>query len=467
MGRNLPNKAKSPLSLLLAALSFAIILVLTVFVSSGFSVPPVSAQSFLRPPIHTNLPTFATDNTGNDLVAPASIGDLTVTATPILKDPNLRVNTVASGLSLPTSMAFIGQNDILVLEKNTGMVKRNKDDRVLSPALLDVSVATNNERGMLGIDVIKITSSHHYVFLYYTKSASGDGGSPVAHQLVRYIFTNHPSLGSAQGRMSSPQVLLNLPATPGPNHDGGKVVISPGGNVYTVLGDLNRNGKAQNFENGANPDGTSGILRVTRDGNTVGTGILGTTHPLNKYVAYGIRNSFGIDFDPLTGSLWDTENGPSSNDELNFVGAGFNSGWEDIMGMAPAGFNFNNLVSFGGKGKYSNPEFVWSQVVAPTAIEFLSSERLGPQYRNDMFVGDFNKGRIYNFNLNSQRNALVLTGVLSDRIANTDSETQSVIFGERFGGITDLKVGLGDGYLYVLSIGNGAVYRIVPNVLNP
>jgi aldose sugar dehydrogenase len=247
----------------------------------------------------------------------------------------------------------------------------------------------------------------------------------------------------------------------------GKVVISPGGNVYTVLGDLNRNGKAQNFENGADPDGTSGILRVTRDGNTVGTGILGTTHPLNKYIAYGIRNSFGIDFDPLTGSLWDTENGPSSNDELNFVGAGFNSGWEDIMGMAPAGFNFNNLVGFGGKGKYSNPEFVWSQVVAPTAIEFLSSERLGSQYRNDMFVGDFNKGRIYNFNLNSQRNALVLTGALSDRIANTDSETQSVIFGERFGGITDLKVGLGDGYLYVLSIGNGAVYRIVPNVLNP
>lgn len=83
-----------------------------------------------------------------------------------------------------------------------------------------------------------------------------------------------------------------------------------------------------------------------------------------------------------------------------------------------------------------------------------------------MFVADFNKGRIYNFNQSPQRTTQALTGVLSDRAANTDSETQSVIFGEGFGGIADLKVGLGDGYLYVLSIGNGAVYRILPNALS-
>ena len=121
------------------------------------------------------------------------------------------------------------------------------------------------------------------------------------------------------------------------------------------------------------------------------------------------------------------------------------------------------MVNFGGKGKYSDPEFVWTRVVAPTAIEFLNSARLGTQYQNDMFVADFNYGRIYNFNLNSQRTALVLTGVLSDRIANTDAETQSVIFGEGFGGISDLKVGTGDGYLYILSLGAGALYRILPS----
>ena len=105
--------------------------------------------------------------------------------------------------------------------------------------------------------------------MYYTK-ATRDGGTAVANQLVRYIFTNHPNLGPAQGRITSPQVFLNLPVTPGPNHDGGNVVIGPDRNVYTVLGDLNRIGQAQNFENGPSPDGTGGILRITAGGNTVG-----------------------------------------------------------------------------------------------------------------------------------------------------------------------------------------------------
>jgi glucose/arabinose dehydrogenase len=163
----------------------------------------------------------------------------------------------------------------------------------------------------------------------------------------------------------------------------------------------------------------------------------------------------------VTGRLWDTENGPAI-DEINLVEPGFNSGWADIMGMAPEGFDPDNLVSFGGRGSYSDPDFVWTQSVAPTAIEFLTSSKLGIQHQNDMFVGDFNNGRIYRFDLNPERTDLVLSGVLADKIANTDSETQSVIFGEGFGGVTDLKVGLGDGHLYVLSIGNGALYKILP-----
>jgi aldose sugar dehydrogenase len=388
-------------------------------------------------------------------------------AAPTVRDSNLQVQTVTTGLSLPTSMAFLGLDDILVLEKETGMVKRIKDGQVLPRPLLDINVATENERGMLGIDVSKLSSSLYLVYLYYTKAQSSDGGTPVANQLVRYLLINHPALGPAQGRMIAPKVLLNLPVTPGPNHNGGKVVVGPDRIVYTVLGDLNRatqaQNQAQNFENGPSPDGTSGILRVNQLGSTVGAGILGFTHPLNKYFAYGIRNSFGIDFDPVTGRLWDTENGPESNDEINLVEPGFNSGWADIMGMAPEGFNFDNLVSFGGRGSYSDPEFVWTESVAPTAIEFLTSSKLGTQYQNDMFVADFNKGRIYRFNLNPERTSLVLFNVLADKIANDDSETQSVIFGEGFSGITDLKVGLGDGHLYVLSFGDGALYKILPN----
>jgi glucose/arabinose dehydrogenase len=388
----------------------------------------------------------------------------TAYAAPTLKDMNLKVQTVAAGLSSPTSMAFLGPEDILVLEKNSGTVQRIKNGHLLPQPLLDVNVATDSERGMLGIDVVKRTTNIYYIFLYYTEAQSADGGTPIANRVYRYAFINDPSVGPVQGTIKSPKLLLNLPVTPGPNHNGGKLIIGPSGGLNIITGDLNRQTKAQNFENGPNPDGTSGLLRITQDGATVGNGIIGSTHPINKYVAYGIRNSFGLDYDPVAVRFWDTENGPTSNDEINRIYSGFNSGWRDIMGMAPAGFDHNNLVNFGGKGKYSNPQFVWAQPVAPTAIEFLTSNKLGNSYQNDMFVGDFNKGRIYRFDLNAQRTGLVLTGVLTDKIANTDSETQSVIFGQGFGGVTDLKVGPGDGYLYVLSFRDGAIYKILPKM---
>jgi aldose sugar dehydrogenase len=121
-----------------------------------------------------------------------------------------------------------------------------------------------------------------------------------------------------------------------------------------------------------------------------------------------------------------------------------------------------------GQRKYSNPEFVWTQPVAPTAIKFIPSDKIGSSYKDDMFVADFNRGRIYDFNLNSARNGFALTGVLADREANTDSETQQIIFGEGFGGITDLKIGpgQGDGYLYGLSFSNGAIYKILPKTVS-
>ena len=56
-------------------------------------------------------------------------------------------------------------------------------------------------------------------------------------------------------------------------------------------------------------------------------GIIGLHHPLDKYFAYGLRNSFTIAFDPITGRLWDAENGPEYGDEINLVQPGFNSGW--------------------------------------------------------------------------------------------------------------------------------------------
>jgi glucose/arabinose dehydrogenase len=78
-----------------------------------------------------------------------------------------------------------------------------------------------------------------------------------------------------------------------------------------------------------------------------------------------------------------------------------------------------------------------------------------------MFVSDVHEGRIYYFQLNADRTELILSGLLQDKIADSTSELDNIILAEGFGGITDLEV-RPDGYLYVVSIGQGKIFRILP-----
>jgi glucose/arabinose dehydrogenase len=241
-----------------------------------------------------------------------------------------------------------------------------------------------------------------------------------------------------------------------------------------VVGDVDGSRTyTQNVGNGPPSDGTSVIYRITQDGKPVDNGILGTTSPVNKYYAYGIRNSFGMDFDPLTKKLWDTENGPGFGDEINLVEPRFNSGWVKVQGIWIPQTYFGGpvastppegLVDFGGKGKYS-PEFTWKQTIGVTALKFVNSDKLGKQYQNTIFVGDINNGNIYHFHLNKNRTSLLLNGSLADRIADTEEERNKVVFANGFAGITDIEVGPYDGYLYIVTFHKtqGSIYRIVPH----
>jgi aldose sugar dehydrogenase len=377
----------------------------------------------------------------------------------ILIDPSLKVETIfKDGLKGPTTgMAFLGPNDILVLEKNTGKIQRILDGNLQENPLLQVNVGTEVELGLLGIATSNNQEGKTSVFLYYSETNSS--GVVVGNRLYKYELVDN--------RLVNPLLLLNLPATspiPGHenNHNGGKLVIGPDNNVYVIVGDVGgRMGNIQNIMRGNSPDGTSGILRVTQDGKSVDDGPFGSSVPNILYYAYGIRNSFGFDFDPVTGNLWDSENGGIDKDEINYVYPGFNSGWRKTMGMALQRFDPNqDLFSFEGKGNYSDPEFVWKVTVAPTALKFLNSTKLGTQYENTIFVGDVKTGNLYNFKLDSGRKQLLLEPPLNDRVADTPDEVQSIVFGQGFGVITDIQVGP-DGYLYILGI-NGSIYRIVP-----
>ena len=414
-----------------------------------------------------------------------------------LYDPNLKIELVTSGLDFPTTMAFLGPDDFLILEK-AGTVKRVTNGVILDKPLLHVDVSVKDERGLLGIAIsekknlndndtsIKNNNISHNVFLYYVVCEGKN--TDCENRIYRYDLDNKNNV------LINPKLLLSIPSFPDPAHIGGIIDIGPDNNLYVTVGNFQHTipsevyrTKTQNYEDGKPVDGRAGILRITQDGKPVGTGIIGNEYPLNLYYAYGVKNSFGIDFDPVTGKLWLTENGPKFGDEINLAEPGFDSGSDKIFGIwrvneegkklqidgeeegeyVTVGNNNNpkDLVYFEGKGHYSPPEFTWDKSTPPTALLFLGSKNLGAEYENDMFVGSVD-GQIFHFDLNDNRTGLLLKGVLEDKIAADDTEFADILFAEGFSIITDLKQGP-DGNLYVVSglkqsksENLGAVYRI-------
>ena len=240
-------------------------------------------------------------------------------------------------------------------------------------------------------------------------------------------------------------------------------------------------GQLQNIKDGPPPDNTSVIVRVNpTDGspaknnpfinssnNSGSPATTANSKNIRYYYAYGIRNGFGLAFDTTTGNLWDTENGEDVYDEINVIKPGFNSGWIKVMGpIARTGISGEDqLVNLLGS-KYIDPIFSWKNVVAVTGIEFLNSSKLGDKYKGNVFVGDYNNGNLYFFKLNNTRtgfnfNSNQQPGGLSDLVADNDQEVSEVTFGTGFGAITDVKTGP-DGYMYIISITDGNIYRILP-----
>jgi aldose sugar dehydrogenase len=418
-----------------------------------------------------------------------SVNNTSVTDYPALSDRNLKIETVATGFAFPTAIAFLGNNEILLLEKNTGNVFRIVNGNI-SNLVVRLNVSIEDERGLLGIAISRNDKSKQdnpFVFLYFTSCSQVKTVSNNSQDCGNYIYRYE--LDTEKNILVDPRLILELPFLPGPSHNGGVIEIDDEDNIFVTIGDLqpsafnkNQTGfdtMAQNILNGTAPDGRAGIIRLTQDGKPVDNGILGDDFPLNLYYAYGVRNSFGLGFDHISGNLWDTENGPRFGDEINLVEPGLNSGWEKIQGIWKLNQTKNKnvtydqsdenikLVDFDGKGKYSAPEFVWEKSIGPTALTFLASDKLGAEYKNDIFVGSVERGIIYHFPLTEDRKSLSLTGDLADLVFNKKDNASQIIFGQNFGIITDLEVGP-NGYLYVVS-GNrgtddGAIYRIVPNI---
>jgi len=370
---------------------------------------------------------------------------------PILKDPSLQIELIQTGLDFPTQFTFIDDDTILVAQKNNGKIIVIKNFVIQKNHALDLNVEASVERGLLGLSSTNF-QGEDYVFVYYTESASEsdthvfgnekEGNENNGNKLVRYKWN---------GKSLIDPVLILQPNTYAREHHSGGVIEIFDENIYLIVGDnlikstLTNANPSPSIDHGV-------IFRINLDGQPVPSNPF-TDPSLSKYFAYGIRNSYGMDIDPLTNNVWDTENGPANFDEINLVSPGFNSGWIKIIGPIEEKFfpyDLSTLTSFEGS-KYSDPEFSWNKTIGVTAIEFLESKQLGDDYQYDVFVGDVH-GRLYHFELNEDRDEFIFSDpLLEDRVAHTDQEAESIIFGKNLGLITDIETGP-DGFLYILSL---------------
>ena len=384
---------------------------------------------------------------------------------PQLNDEALRVELVIEELLFPTSMVFVDNDTLLVTQKNNGNVISIINGKVNNHSATSVEVNNEGFKGHLGIAAMeKPSSSSHtkFVFLYFTESL---GEEQTRNRVYRYEW-NRENQVLVKGTM-----ILDLPAEPESVHNGGKLEADRNDNLYAVIGDLGRDGQLQNVRDGPAADDTSVIIRITQNGSSAADNpfVESSNERMQKYFAYGIRNSFGLAIDPIRGLLWDTENGPDSYDEINIVHPGFNSGWNRIMGpTSPSSTEQadleEELMIFDGS-KYADPVFSWKDPAGLTDLEFFNSTAFGPEYAYNLFVGDINNGNLYYFELNENRTGIKLDDSdlddLTVQVADDEQELSEIVFGNGFeGGITDIETGP-DGFLYILTF-NGNIYRILP-----
>jgi len=289
-------------------------------------------------------------------------------------DPNLQVTPfLSTGLDQPIGIVFLGAGDAFVLEKASGRVKRVIGGVLQPNAVLDLSVNSNSERGLLSLVLHPNFPSTPYVYVRWTESSTGADSTVVSevpllgNRLDRYIWDGSTLTFDRNIIQLRSRQMDNIivPGHPGPtnaneqgNHNGGVLRFGPDGKLYLFMGDQGRRGWLQNLFTGPfltppvvddnfggpepNNEHFSGIImRLNDDGSTpsdnpffsAGSAIGAEAGAnIQKIYSYGHRNGFGMAFDPYGGRLWETENADDAFSELNRIVPGMNGGWVQVAG---------------------------------------------------------------------------------------------------------------------------------------
>ena len=372
----------------------------------GLPSGPHTVRLVLTDQNHNELANSEATETLNFSVSQPPTGDLQLQSPPVI-----------SGLNFPVGMALASDGRVFFNERLTGKIRIiNPQWQLVPTEFCQISVSTNGEQGLLGLTLDSAFAQNHFVYVYYTAPGA------TKNRVVRYT----ESSGSCTNETP---ILDDLPVSA--NHNGGIIQFGPDGKLYVIIGDVQNTANSQSLASLAGK-----ILRVNPDGSAPSDNpfIANANQNAKKVFSLGHRNSYGFTFHQHTGHLWETENGPGDNDEINRAIAGGNYGWPTVGGIA-------------GNPNFRDPILAYTPTIAPTGIISIpeNSTVYPVAYRNNLLFVDFNGGKI---------RRVVLSGADLTQLGSS-----SVAYNGGNGFLLSLMLGA-DGFIYVSN--GSAIFKVVP-----
>ena len=300
-----------------------------------------------------------------------------------------RVETVAAGLETPWEVAVLPGGGALVTERPGRVRLVGREGRLRREPVARVPVAEIGEGGLLGLAIDPRFRANRFVYLYRTTTDEVE--------VVRFRYSG--------GRLVDAQKILGGIQV-GPVHDSGRLRFGPDEHLYVNTGDAGTSELAQD------PRSRNGKTLRMAPAEFRGAGGRAEVFTL------GHRNGQGLDWQPGTGRLFETEHGPIGDDEVNVLERGGNYGWPEAQGREHG-------------GRFTAPITVYEDSIAPSGASFVTKP-------GSAWTGDFVLAAL----VGEQLRRLELDGT---RVVQDE-----VLFEGRFGRLRTVREGP-DGALYVLT----------------
>jgi glucose/arabinose dehydrogenase len=288
---------------------------------------------------------------------------------------------VKTGMASPTGFTFGPKGKIWYLERFTGRVRvLNRATEGERTFFTITKVDGAGERGALGIALHPRFPAKPFVYAYVTRTDDGR----LWNELIR--------IRADQGKGVGFTVLLRSPVGSPTNHNGGRILFGPDGKLFVFDGDNADPSNSQDRSHNL----MGKVLRVNPDGSFPRDNPFG-----NAIWSFGHRNSFGMAFDPVTTRLWETENGPECNDEINLVVRAGNFAWGPHA--ACGSLRKPKDTNRDGPDPRRLPKEWFAQPIAITGAAFCDRCGLGGILHGDLIYGDVNLSRISAIDLKPDR----------------------------------------------------------------